>query len=240
MTNLTRQHFIDKLAPLAIEDMRRTGVPASLTIAQGILESNNGNSTLAKQANNLFGMKGKGTAGSIRLPTKEYKNGEWITIHTDFRKYNNWAESVNDHSNLFLNGVSWNRDLYRGVIGTDGITASHEVARAGYATDPEYAQKLVKLITNHQLIKYDFIAKFGVDSGVIIVQMLEMVEELSNKLKELEKRVQEVPAPDWFMKEFPNALDLLHQKTGSPDFWRSYAVILRALKSYGFRVSEND
>lgn len=239
MSNYTRQTFIETIAPLAIDDMRKTGVPASLTIAQAILESNNGNSTLTKQANNLFGMKGKGTAGSIRLPTREFKNGEWITIHADFRKYHNWAESVNDHSNLFLNGVSWNRDLYRGVIGKDGITASHEVARAGYATDPDYAQKLVKLITDHQLIKYDFIAKFGVDSG-IVVQLLEMVEGLNNKLKELEKRVQEVPAPDWFLKEFPNALDLLHQKTGSLDFWRSYAVILRVLKSYGFRVSEND
>ena len=240
MSNLTRQQFIDKLSPLAIEDMQRTWVPASLTIAQAILESNNGNSTLAKQGNNLFGMKGKGTAGSIRLSTREFKNGEWITTYADFRKYHNWAESVNDHSNLFLNGVSWNRDLYRGVIGRDGITASYEVARAGYATDPDYAQKLVKLITDHQLLKYDFIAKFGFDSGIVFQMLLDMMKDLNNKLKEIEKKVEEVPAPDWFVKEFPNALDLLHQKTGSIEFWRSYAVILRALKSYGFRVSEND
>ena len=231
MSNLTRQQFIEKLAPLAIEDMRRTGVPASLTIAQGILESNNGNSTLAKQANNLFGMKGTGPAGSIRLPTKEYKNGEWITIYTDFRKYNNWAESVNDHSNLFINGVSWNRNLYRGVIGVDGITAAREVAKAGYATDPDYDKKLIKLITEHQLVKFDFIAKFGVDSGVV-VQLVEMIEQLQERLKKLEQQVEEVPAPEWFVKEFPNALDLLHQKTGTRDFWRAFAVILRALKNY--------
>lgn len=239
MSNLTRQQFIGKLAPLAIEDMRRTGVPASLTIAQGILESNNGNSTLAKQANNLFGMKGKGPAGSIRLPTKEYKNGEWITIHTDFRKYNNWAESVTDHSNLFLNGVSWNKDLYRGVIGVDGVTASREVAKAGYATDPNYAQKLINLITEHQLIKYDFIAKYEDNSG-IIAQVVELIEQLKERLKELEQQVKEVPAPEWFLKEFPNALDFLHQKTGSRDFWRSYAVILRALKNYQISLVEND
>jgi len=231
MSKFTRQQFIDKLAPLAIEDMRKTGVPASLTIAQAILESADGNSTLAQQANNLFGMKGKGTAGSIRLPTKEYRNGEWITIHTDFRKYNNWAESVADHSNLFINGVSWNRNLYRGVIGVDGITAAHEVAKAGYATDPDYDKKLIKLITDHQLVKFDFIAKFGVDSGVI-VQVVEMMEQLNERLKELEQQVQEVPAPEWFMKEFPNALDLIHQKTGTYDFWRAFAVILRALKNY--------
>lgn len=239
MSNLTRQQFIGKLAPLAIEDMRRTGVPASLTIAQAILESGDGNSTLAQQANNLFGMKGKGPAGSIRLPTKEYKNGEWITIHTDFRKYNNWAESVTDHSNLFLNGVSWNKELYRGVIGVDGVTAAREVAKAGYATDPNYAQKLINLITEHQLIKYDFIAKYEVNSG-IIAQVVELIEQLNERLKELEQQVQEVPAPEWFLKEFPNALDLLHQKTGSRDFWRSYAVILRALKNYQISLVEND
>lgn len=231
MPKFTRQQFIDKLGPLAIEDMRKTGVPASLTIAQAILESADGNSTLAQQANNLFGMKGKGTAGSIRLPTKEYRNGEWITIHTDFRKYNNWAESVADHSNLFINGVSWNRNLYRGVIGVDGITAAREVAKAGYATDPDYDKKVIKLITDHQLVKFDFIAKFGVDSGVV-VQLVEMIEQLQERIKKLEESAKEVPAPEWFVKEFPNALDLIHQKTGTRDFWRAFAVILRALKNY--------
>lgn len=239
MTTYTRQTFIDTIAPLAIDDMRKTGVPASLTIAQAILESANGNSTLAQQANNLFGMKGKGPAGSIRLPTREYKNGEWITVQAEFRKYHNWAESVSDHSNLFLNGVSWNRDLYRGVIGKDGISASYEVAKAGYATDPDYAQKLIKLITDHQLLKYDFIANFGIDAGIIL-ELVDIIRELNFKVKEIEKRIEEIPAPDWFLKEFPNALDLLHQKTGTLDFWRSYALILRALKMYGFRVSEND
>lgn len=239
MSKLTRQQFIDRLAPLAIEDMRKTGVPASLTIAQAILESADGNSTLAREANNLFGMKGKGPAGSVRLSTKEYRNGEWITVQADFRKYNNWAESVAEHSNLFINGVSWNRNLYRGVIGVDGITAAREVAKAGYATDPDYDKKLIKLITDHQLVRFDFIAKYGVDSGVV-VQLVEMIEQLQERMKKLEQRVEEVPAPDWFMKEFPNAIDLLHQKTGTYDFWRSYAVILRVLRDYGFRVSEND
>jgi len=237
MPKFTRQQFIDKLAPLAIEDMRKTGVPASLTIAQAILESGDGNSTLAQQANNLFGMKGKGTAGSIRLPTKEYRNGEWLTIHTDFRKYNNWAESVADHSNLFINGVSWNRNLYRDVIGVDGITAAREVAKAGYATDPDYDKKLIKLITDHQLVKFDFIAKFGVDSRVV-VQLVEMIEQLQERIKKLEESAKEVPAPEWFVKEFPNALDLIHQKTGTHDFWRAFAVILRALKNYDISTVE--
>ncbi|MDU5947650.1 MAG: glucosaminidase domain-containing protein [Paenibacillus macerans] len=65
MAKLTRAEFIRKLAPHAISDMHITKVPASLTIAQGILESADGNSSLTVQANNLFGIKGKGTAGSL-------------------------------------------------------------------------------------------------------------------------------------------------------------------------------
>jgi len=184
-------------------------------------------------------MKGTGTAGSIRLPTKEYKNGEWITIHTDFRKYNSWAESISDHSNLIVNGVSWNRNLYRGAVGVDGITACRVVARAGYATDPNYEQKLINLVVEHELLRYDFKATYERWDTEVFEQLQKSIEELNARVKELEYQLQEVPAPEWFMKEFPNALDLLHQKTGTRDFWRAYAIILRALKDYQISGVEN-
>lgn len=231
MADFTRQQFIEKIAPLAIADMKKTGVPASLTIAQAILESADGNSTLAKQANNLFGIKGKGTAGSIRLPTKEYRNGEWLTIHTDFRKYNNWGESIKDHSDLFLNGVSWNRNLYRGVIGTDGITASREVAKAGYATDPDYAEKLITIIQSNNLLKYDSMELYNEETKTM-ERLIQIVDKLNKRLSEVEQQLEEVPAPEWFVSEFPEALNLIHQKTGSRDFWRAFAVILRVVKLY--------
>jgi len=237
MMNYTRKEFIDLIAPMAMDDMRKTGVPASLTIAQAILESNDGNSTLARLANNLFGMKGKGPLGSVILVTREYENGLWRTVQAKFRKYRDWSESIADHSQLFINGVSWNRNLYRGVIGNDGISACYEVARAGYATDPDYAQKLIRLIQAHNLLQYDHMVK---EESEVMKELLEMVEQLKKRVENLEERVKEVPAPEWFVKEFPNALDLLHQKTGTPDFWRSFAVALRALKNSGFRVSESD
>lgn len=223
MTKYTRKEFIDKLAPFAIEDMRKTGVPASLTIAQGILESADGNSSLSRLANNLFGMKGTGTAGSITLPTREYVGGIWVTVTAKFRKYHNWGESVADHSNLFLNGVSWNRDLYKNVIGKDGITAAQEVAKAGYATDPQYSTKLINLINENNLLQYDIIEE---------VSQEKQIEELERKVTNLEKRLEEIPAPEWFLNEFPNSLDMLHQKSGTIDFWRAYAVTLRTFDKY--------
>jgi flagellum-specific peptidoglycan hydrolase FlgJ len=223
MTKYTRKEFIEKLAVYAIEDMKKTNVPASLTIAQGILESADGNSTLATRANNLFGMKGTGTAGSISLPTREYIGGIWVTVNAQFRKYHNWGESVADHSNLFLNGVSWNRDLYRGLIGKDGITAAREVAKAGYATDPKYSDKLITLINENNLMEYDIIEEISQEK---------QIEELERKVSNLEKRLQEIPAPEWFVNEFPNSLDMLHQKTGTIDFWRAYAVTLRLFDKY--------
>lgn len=231
MAKFTRKQFIEAIAPYAIEDMRKTQVPASLTIAQAILESADGNSTLAIQANNLFGIKGKGTAGSIRLATKEYRNGEWLTIHTDFRKYNNWGESIKDHSDLFLNGVSWNRNLYRGVIGTDGISASREVAKAGYATDPDYAEKLISIIQSNNLLKYDSMVLYNEETKTM-EQLIEIVDKLNKRLSEVEQQLEEVPAPEWFVNEFPEALNLIHQKTGSRDFWRAFAVILRVVNLY--------
>ncbi|WP_324616451.1 glucosaminidase domain-containing protein [Paenibacillus bouchesdurhonensis] len=66
-----------------------------------------------------------------------------IKVNAAFRAYNNWGESIRDHSKLILNGVSWNRNLYKKVIGADGRTAAREIAAAGYATDPGYATKII-------------------------------------------------------------------------------------------------
>lgn len=241
MSKLTRKQFIERLAPYAIADMMITEVPASLTIAQGILESADGNSGLAVKANNLFGIKGKGSAGSVAMPTTEYVNGKPVSVVAQFRKYNNWGESVADHSELFQNGVSWNRNLYREVIGKDGITAAKEVAKAGYATDPQYASKLIKIIQDNNLLQYDNQSKpKPSDSELDRIKLLEdKVRVIIDELTRLSDRLTEVPAPEWFMEEFPNILDLINPETGKPllsrktgtnDFWRSFAITLRIVK----------
>lgn len=152
---MTKKEFISRIAPYAVADMHQTDIAASLTIAQAALESSWGGSGLTKQANNLFGIKGTGTAGSCTMPTTEYVNGRAIKVNAAFRAYHNWGESILDHSKLILNGVSWNRNLYKGVIGKRGADAARAIAAAGYATDPKYAEKLIALMNEWNLYQYD-------------------------------------------------------------------------------------
>lgn len=150
-----KQAFIQKIALFAIADMKNTFIPASLIIAQAALESAWGTSGLTKKGNNLFGIKGKGPAGSCTMPTTEYVNGKPIKVDAAFRAYNNWGESIADHTKLILNGVSWDRNKYKKVIGVDGKTAAREIQRAGYATDPKYADKLIAIMDDYNLYQYD-------------------------------------------------------------------------------------
>ncbi|UQZ36516.1 mannosyl-glycoprotein endo-beta-N-acetylglucosamidase [Paenibacillus sp. PK3_47] len=147
--------FIAKIAPYAVEDMQRSRIAASLTIAQAALESAWGSSGLTVKANNLFGIKGSGPAGSVTMQTTEYVRGKAVQVPAAFRAYHNWGQSVADHSALITGGVSWNRGLYSRAIGTDGRTAAREIAAAGYATDPNYAAKLIRIMDDYNLYQYD-------------------------------------------------------------------------------------
>lgn len=133
-------NFINKIAPLAVEDMKKTGVLASLTIAQAILESGWGESTLAKQHNNLFGIKANSTW-----------NGESVSLRgSNWRAYGSWDESILDHSKL-LQGTRYTKVLKA----KDYKEACEEVRLAGYCTEEDYSQKLIKLIEQYDLAKYD-------------------------------------------------------------------------------------
>lgn len=147
--------FVKKIAVFAIADMKNTFIPSSLIIAQAALESAWGTSGLTKKGNNLFGIKGKGPAGSCTMPTTEYVNGKPIKVDAAFRAYNNWGESIADHTKLILGGVSWDRNKYKKVIGVDGKTAAREIQKAGYATDPKYADKLIAIMNEYNLYQYD-------------------------------------------------------------------------------------
>src|SRR5262249_7335055 len=97
----TGNAFIDSIAADAVRTEKQMGIPASVTIAQAILESGWGRSGLTQSANNYFGIKGTGPAGYVVLPTKEYLNGQWVTINAKFRKYHNAQESFTDHAQFF-------------------------------------------------------------------------------------------------------------------------------------------
>lgn len=150
-TNFTREQFIDKIKNIAIEESKRVEILPSITIAQAILESNNGNSELAKNANALFGIKANNWSGkTYNKLTHEYVNGVKVQVSANFRAYNTWEESIKDHSNFLL------KDRYKALIGEiDYKKACQALYNAGYATDPEYPSKLINLIEKHKLHKFD-------------------------------------------------------------------------------------
>ncbi|MGQ4822908.1 glycoside hydrolase family 73 protein [Enterococcus faecalis] len=152
----SHQQFIERLVPHAQELQDGYGVLPSIILGQAILESNWGKSTLASKYNNLFGIKAYGEQKKVSLETKEFVNEEWITIQGDFKVYDSWEQSMDDHTQLFVQGVDWNPALYEKVItATNYQEAAQALQDAGYATDPGYAQKIIQVIETYQLNQYD-------------------------------------------------------------------------------------
>jgi flagellum-specific peptidoglycan hydrolase FlgJ len=152
MTQAQRD-FIARIGPQVSEDMRRGGVLASLSLAQAILESNWGTSQLAVKANALFGIKadGRWNGRTYSISTREHTGAGVITVTAKFRAYGSWEQSIADHA-AFLAASS----RYAAVIGErDYKKACVAIHKAGYATDPGYADKLVRLIETYGLAAYD-------------------------------------------------------------------------------------
>ena len=145
-TNQAYWTYIDKYKDWAIEQMHQYGIPASITLAQGLLESNAGRSRLATQANNHFGIK---VGGSW--------NGPYIIQADDrpndkFRKYKSARERYIDHSK-FLQGKRY-QGLYR-LGKTDYKGWARGLKAAGYATSPTYADALIRVIEMYELYRFD-------------------------------------------------------------------------------------
>ncbi len=142
-----RINYIDKYKQIAIEEMNQFGIPASITLAQGILESNAGQSRLARKGNNHFGIKCHGEWQGKKM----FKNDDRFA--ECFRKYEDPAFSYRDHS-LFLA----ERDRYSRLFEydiTDYKRWARGLSRAGYATNPKYADLLIKIIKDLDLHKFD-------------------------------------------------------------------------------------
>lgn len=150
-----KRDFIKKIAPEAQKMQTKYHVMSSITIAQAILESNWGKSSLAKDYHNLFGIKGSG-ANSKVMSTKEYTNGQWVTISGRFKVYSSWNASIADHTKLMLNGTYYNSNNYSAVVNaTNYKDAAQALQDADYATDPDYAKKLINIIQTYDLDQYD-------------------------------------------------------------------------------------
>ncbi|MFV0553230.1 MAG: glucosaminidase domain-containing protein [Mangrovibacterium sp.] len=142
----SRQDYINKYASAAVSEMHRSGVPASITLAQGCLESGNGNSSLSLKSNNHFGIKCHGWTGkSIRYDDDR--------PNECFRVYDKVEDSYADHSNFLSNNPRYS-SLFQ-LDADDYKGWAHGLKKAGYATDPQYAHKLIKIIEEFELHQYD-------------------------------------------------------------------------------------
>ena len=144
---LTTEDYINRFRDDAINDMMHTGVPASITLAQGILESSSGNSMLAREANNHFGIKCHSDWRGERV----YKDDD--AKNECFRKYPTALASFKDHSR-FLRERSRYAFLFDYRI-TDYKAWAKGLKKAGYATNPRYADHLIRIIEQHELYQYD-------------------------------------------------------------------------------------
>ena len=126
-------------------------MPAAVTIAQAIDESAWGQSSLASEDYNLFGIKGTGPAGSVALPTQEVYDGQTVNITADFRVYHDVAQSIDDHGKLLAESGS-----YSAAMASKQSPNSFANALTGvYATDPGYGSQLIDLMRKYNLYRYD-------------------------------------------------------------------------------------
>ena len=153
--NTPQEQFIESIGEAAVQSADRSGVPASVTIAQAILESYWGSSRLARDANNYFGIKAQtrgGPAGSIWLDVWEVIGGRNVVQSQAFRAYNSVAESFVDHGLFFVENWRYSGAM---AVKDDPRQFAREINRAGYATDPSYAAKLIALMDRYNLYRYD-------------------------------------------------------------------------------------
>jgi len=146
-----QQAFIAEVAPGALAAQHQYGIPAAVTIAQAIDESGWGQSMLAAQDHNLFGIKGTGPAGSVERPTQEYENGQPVTVNAPFRVYSDVAQSITDHSLLLATGSAYQQAM----ADRRSPDAFANDLTGVYATDPNYGANLITIMRQFNLYRFD-------------------------------------------------------------------------------------
>lgn len=179
----TSLSYIDQYKDVAIREMNQYGIPASIKLAQALLESGNGSSYLAREANNHFGIK----CGGVW-------NGKSVTRADDnpndcFRVYTNAEESFRDHSQFLL------RKRYEGLFALDKNDYkgwARGLKTAGYATNPRYAELLIDLIERYELYRYDRVETYAQKEQR--EQKIETIIETKEE-KEPQTKTEEIKAP---------------------------------------------
>lgn len=182
-TSTSGLNYIDRYKGIAIEEMNKYGIPASIKLAQALLESGNGNSYLATRANNHFGIKCGGSWSGKSVNRPDDSNNDC------FRVYNDPEQSFRDHSQFLLrkryeNLFTLKKDDYKGWA--KGLKA------AGYATNPRYPELLIDLIERYNLQQYD-----RAEAPVEVIARVEKVEEVieEKEVEEPQVPVEEIKKP---------------------------------------------
>jgi len=158
ISQTSRLEYIQRWQLLAIEEMNRSGIPASITMAQACLESADGNSKLARKSNNHFGIKCKSSWKGKKVYYDDDEKNEC------FRKYRTVEDSYIDHTNFLMNNPRYG-SLFK-LKTTNYKGWAHGLKKAGYATSRTYAHRLIKIIEEYKLyrldkkIKYEVLASF--------------------------------------------------------------------------------
>ncbi|WP_407455271.1 LysM peptidoglycan-binding domain-containing protein [Ligilactobacillus aviarius] len=148
------QSFLNTIGPVAQQVAQENGIYASVMIAQAALESGWGNSALSTQGHNLFGVKWNGTGNYVTMPTQEYYGGQWHTINAKFQSYNSYYDSLTGYAQLIKNNFP---NSTRANAATPQIAAANlkNGVYGSYATDPNYANSLDRMISDYGLTRYD-------------------------------------------------------------------------------------
>jgi flagellum-specific peptidoglycan hydrolase FlgJ len=165
--NLTQTAFIALIGPLAQQDYHKSGVLASVTLAQAINESGWGKTELAQKGNNIFGMKislsGNTWSGSVwdgksyvSIRTTEEYGGKKTKITAKFRKYKSVTDSIADHSAYLVNAMNGSKRRYTGLTATKKYSEQLKILqKGGYCTWSSYVSELTSLIKKYKLTQYD-------------------------------------------------------------------------------------
>ena len=231
-----QEKYIETYAEIAVQEMYRSGIPASITLAQGMLESGNGRSELAVKSNNHFGIKCHNGWTGGRVYHDDDARGEC------FRKYTHVSQSYRDHSDFLRY-----RDRYKFLFDlkpTDYKGWAYGLKKAGYATDPAYPAKLIKIIEDYRLYQYDTkSASFGNAGKAERKKSAETKKPEKVEQRPLSPTVieQVVPVPErvrnkYFQFELTRKM---YSKNGVPFIYSSEGETYQSIaKSYGLFLKE--
>ncbi|MGX6970211.1 glucosaminidase domain-containing protein [Vagococcus bubulae] len=218
--NQSTAEFIEEIGEDAREIGQQNNLYASIMIAQAILESGSGNSSLARTPNyNLFGIKGSYQGNSVEMATLEDDgDGGLYTINAKFRKYPSYKESLADYAMLMSGGVSGRSTFYQGAwkSTTSDYKEATKYLTGRYATDSRYHEKLNGLIETYDLTKYD--------SAKVKKESVKKTKETEKFIKEIAPKIEEVADKNDVYASVLIAEAIMKSNSGNNELMEKYNI----------------